>query len=229
MGRPRSTRAHNDVLDAAAALFAERGIEGTSMDAISQESGVSKATIYKHWRDKDALALEAMLRVHGRDETPDIASGDLRADLIAVLAHKPPARYGALRERVTPHLLAYCARNVEFASQWRARVLQPARTQMQDVLLRGITRGELPPDLDTDLATALLIGPTMYSWMMKFIQNKPLFVPPATIVDMFLKTYGLEDRRPAPAPAPAATPKTRRATRRAARRPDPHASRAARG
>jgi AcrR family transcriptional regulator len=221
MARPRSTRAHNDVLDAAAALFAERGIEGTSMDAISQESGVSKATIYKHWRDKDALALEAMLRVHGRDETPDIASGDLRADLIAVLAHKPPERYGALRERVTPHLLAYCARNVEFARQWRTRILQPARTQMQDVLLRGISRGELPQDLDTDLATALLIGPTMYSWMMKALQNSPVVVPPAAIVDMFLKTYGLDARMPAP--------KTRHATRRAARRPDPHASRAARG
>ena len=36
-------------------LFSERGIDATSMDAIAETSGVSKATIYKHWQDKDAL------------------------------------------------------------------------------------------------------------------------------------------------------------------------------
>ena len=38
--------------------MAERGVEGSSMDAIAEASGVSKATIYKHWADKDALLLE---------------------------------------------------------------------------------------------------------------------------------------------------------------------------
>jgi AcrR family transcriptional regulator len=216
MARPKSTRAHNDVLDAAAALFAERGIEGTSMDAIAQESGVSKATIYKHWPDKDALLLEAMLRIHGRgvDETIEIDSGDLRTDLIAVLAHRPPERYDTLRERVTPHLLGYCARNVAFANEWRTRILQPARAQMLKVLQRGMSRGELPRDLDTDIATALLIGPTMYGWMMKVIYGKPLVVPPVAIVEMFLNTYRRD---------PDPTPVRVRATRRAAHRPGRHA------
>ena len=60
MPRSRSTRAHQQVLDAALKLFARRGIDPTSMDAIAAASGVSKATIYKHWRDKDALCLEAL-------------------------------------------------------------------------------------------------------------------------------------------------------------------------
>jgi AcrR family transcriptional regulator len=33
------------------ALFGERGIDAASMDAIAEKSGVSKATIYKHWQD----------------------------------------------------------------------------------------------------------------------------------------------------------------------------------
>jgi hypothetical protein len=65
MVRPRSIEAHEKVLNAALALFAERGIEATSMDAISQASGVSKATIYNHWADKEALLLEVMLMVNG--------------------------------------------------------------------------------------------------------------------------------------------------------------------
>ncbi|HJY08747.1 MAG TPA: helix-turn-helix domain-containing protein, partial [Bryobacteraceae bacterium] len=62
MARQRSTRAHDQVLDAALKLFSKRGIDSTSMDAIAGASGVSKATIYKHWPNKDALCLEVMAR-----------------------------------------------------------------------------------------------------------------------------------------------------------------------
>ena len=48
------------MLRAALDLFGERGIDATSMDAIAQASGVSKATIYNHWADKEALLMEVM-------------------------------------------------------------------------------------------------------------------------------------------------------------------------
>ena len=71
-------------------LFAERGIDATSMDAIAQSSGVSKATIYKHWADKNSLCLEVLAQVHGLDEEPPVFnSGDFRANLIAQLRHQP--------------------------------------------------------------------------------------------------------------------------------------------
>jgi len=37
-------------VDAAVLLFSERGIDATSMDAIAEASGVSKATIYSTGR-----------------------------------------------------------------------------------------------------------------------------------------------------------------------------------
>src|SRR5215471_14926478 len=117
MARPRSARAHEQVLEAALRLFAERGIDGASMDAIAEASGVSKATIYKHWPDKDALCLEVMERIHGREGPfPDVDSGDLRTDLASVLGHRPPERYAELRERIIPHLMAYSARNPAFGA-----------------------------------------------------------------------------------------------------------------
>ena len=80
MGRPRSASAHARVLEAAGRLFAEHGIDGTSMDAIAESSGVSKATIYKHWPDKGALCLEVMSSLHDVDPVPAFApSGDPRA------------------------------------------------------------------------------------------------------------------------------------------------------
>src|ERR1700710_1853744 len=100
MARPRSAQAHTKVLNAAVELFSERGIDATSMDAIAETSGVSKATIYKHWPDKDNLCLEVLSYLHGLDEEPPVFnSGDYRADLIAQLQYQPAADRQALTEK----------------------------------------------------------------------------------------------------------------------------------
>ena len=88
----RAARKHTKKsLRAALDLFGERGIDATSMDAIAQASGVSKATIYNHWADKEALLMEVMLMVHGLDREPeDEDSGDLLPRPHR-RAHAPPA------------------------------------------------------------------------------------------------------------------------------------------
>ena len=110
MGRPRTEQAHARVLDAAARLFADHGIDATSMDAIAEASSVSKATIYKHWPDKGALCLEVMSSLHGPEPFRSIpASSDVRADVVAFLGRHPPKPRSELRTRLMPHLMAYAA------------------------------------------------------------------------------------------------------------------------
>ena len=164
MVRPRSTEAHEKVLNAALELFAERGIETTSMDAIAQASGVSKATIYNHWSDKEALLLEAMLMVHGLDREPEeIDSGNIQRDLTFVLTRKPPDKYDAVRNKLTPALIAYSAFHPEFGREWRHRVTEPPRQCIKKILRRGISGGQLPPNLDIEASVALLLGPMLYA------------------------------------------------------------------
>ena len=101
MVRPRSSEAHQKVIDAALELFGERGIDAASMDAIARASGVSKATIYNHWEDKEALLMEVMLYVNGIDGDPeDVDSGDLCRDLATVLSRRPPQEFEAARSRM---------------------------------------------------------------------------------------------------------------------------------
>jgi len=164
MVRPRSIEAHEKVLNAALKLFAERGIETTSMDAISQASGVSKATIYNHWADKEALLLEVMLMVNGLDREPeDVDTGDVQRDLTTVLTRRPPDRFDKARNRMTPSLIAYSALHPEFGKAWRHRVMEPPRQCLKKILHRGISRGQLPRDLDIEAAMALLLGPMLYA------------------------------------------------------------------
>lgn len=172
MARPRSTEAHEKVLNAALELFAERGIETTSMDAIAQASGVSKATIYNHWSDKEALLLEAMLMVNGLDrEVEDVDTGDIQRDLTVVLTRKPPDKYDTVRNRLTPSLIAYSAFHPEFGREWRHRVTEPPRQALRKILQRGISRKKLPRDLDVEASIALLLGPLLYAHI--FYKDEP--------------------------------------------------------
>jgi AcrR family transcriptional regulator len=164
MVRPRSVEAHEKVMRAAIELFGERGIEATSMDAIAQSSGVSKATIYNHWADKEALLMEVMLYLNGLEREPeDVDSGDLCHDLATVLTRRPPGELDAARDRMMPSLIAYSAVHTEFGKAWRHRVMERPRLCLKRILRRGIERGLLPATLDLDLSMAILLGPMLYS------------------------------------------------------------------
>ena len=193
MVRPRSALAHNNVLKAAMELFAERGIDATSMDAIAEASGVSKATIYKHWPDKDSLALEVMGHLYGLGEEPPVFdSGDFRADLIAQLRHEPALERKAMREKIAPHLMGYASRNQAFGMAWRNRAIEPARIVLTNLIKRGEKRGVLKRGIDPEVGLALLLGPIIYGkfFLAKKLGRKPPEDLEVHTADAFLAAYG---------------------------------------
>jgi AcrR family transcriptional regulator len=194
MARTRSASAHQKVLDATFALMAERGVDATSMDAIAEASGVSKATIYKHWADKDALLLEMMAHASGLHARPKFDSGDTRADIVAVLAYRAPER-AEMRERIMPQFLAYSARNPTFGQAWRNIAMDPPRRELTRLLREGIRKGELSPKIDLDLSLTMLLGPIIY-WHV-FLNQKKLTGNPSTlaegVVDAFWKAFGVQN------------------------------------
>ncbi|WP_263141282.1 TetR/AcrR family transcriptional regulator [Pseudomonas sp. RIT-PI-AD] len=54
-GRPKDLAKRAAILDAAQCLFLRHGYDGSSMDAIAAEAGVSKLTVYSHFTDKETL------------------------------------------------------------------------------------------------------------------------------------------------------------------------------
>src|SRR5262245_39954791 len=53
--RSRSRPTDERLLEAARAVFAERGFQGATMDAIAARGSSTKPTLYAHFGDKDAL------------------------------------------------------------------------------------------------------------------------------------------------------------------------------
>ena len=54
-GRPKSEEKRESISHSAAQLFLTEGYERASMDSIAQQAGVSKQTVYSHFRNKDEL------------------------------------------------------------------------------------------------------------------------------------------------------------------------------
>ena len=191
MPRTPSASAHRRVLEAALGLVAENGIEGTSMDAVARESGVSKATIYKHWADKDALLLEMLAEATGQRSRPAFDTGHTRADMTALLSYRPQENLD-LRERILPHVVAYSARNRTFGIAWRKMVMDPAVRELSHLIERGIGKRELRADMNIDLALGLLLGPMLYWHIFQKDQNPPVDLRPRAegVVEAFWRAFG---------------------------------------
>ena len=77
-GRPRSEKARTAILQAATDLLLAHGLAGVSMDTVAERAGVSKATIYRWWRSKELLALDALYEESAASQPRQPDTGTLR-------------------------------------------------------------------------------------------------------------------------------------------------------
>jgi len=156
-GRPRSEKARHAILDAAAELLLLRGLGAVSMDAVAERAGVSKATIYRWWPSKEMLALDALLD-WAASTAPPRDTGSLRGDVLALI--RPWVR--EIRRRpFGPVIAAFVNKaqaDPEFADAYRTHFVEPRREAMRAVFARAAERGEVPADLDVEVALDLIYG-----------------------------------------------------------------------
>jgi AcrR family transcriptional regulator len=83
-GRPRSNVVHRKILDATRDVLSEEGFTKLRLEHVAARAGVGKATIYRRWGSKEALAQELLAELAG----PHIAipdTGDTREELLAAI------------------------------------------------------------------------------------------------------------------------------------------------
>ncbi len=104
-GSTEEGRRASTLLDVATDLFAERGYEGTSIEAVLQRAGVSRGSLYHHFAGKESLFGAVVESVHARvgeatlAETQSLGDADAHALLrtgylvwvrLAGRAHRAP-------------------------------------------------------------------------------------------------------------------------------------------
>jgi TetR/AcrR family transcriptional repressor of mexJK operon len=70
-GRPKDLAKRQAILEAAKSLFLRHGYDGSSMDAIAAEAGVSKLTVYSHFTDKETL-FSAAVKAKCEEQLPEL-------------------------------------------------------------------------------------------------------------------------------------------------------------
>lgn len=157
-GRPRSDRARRAILEAATELLLAPDGDAVSMDAVAERAGVSKATIYRWWRSKETLTLDALYDAWAT-APPVRDTGTLEGDLLSLL--RPWVRVVSKRPygRVLARLITEAHTDAQFARDYQARFLQPRRDAGRVVFARAVERGEIAADVDIELALDLLYGP----------------------------------------------------------------------
>jgi AcrR family transcriptional regulator len=193
VARTPSAAAHEKVIEAAIQLIGERGIEGTSMDAIAQVSGVSKATVYKHWRDKEALCIDVIGSV--RQLPSEFRSGDTYRDLVDFLTFLSKADKPDRLMKIWPRVIGHAVANRAFAAALQEHSFSPRRAQISRILQEAADRGDLSADIDSNFAMDLLVGPIVHR---RFTSNQ---VPDGfveMVVTAFLRSHAIVNKgRPA--------------------------------
>jgi len=203
-GRPKDMEKRAAILDAAKRLFPQHGYEGTSMDAVAAEAGVSKLTVYSHFGDKDSLFREA-LRERCRQALPDsVFEGvrPLRESLLAIArAHASaitdPEAIGTWRA-----ILGDCRQGNPRLGQlmWEEGPCR-MRAKMEGFLAIAVQRGELEMD-DVGRAAgqflALLKGDLHAMRLFGCVDCQETFereviATAEAAVEMFLRAYSRRD------------------------------------
>ncbi len=160
-----------ELLDAALALFVEKGFAATRSDEVAVRAGVSKGTLYLYYPSKEEL-LKAVIR---QNLSQLIAEGagiadefeGSSAELLTMLMHTWWDRVGNTPAGGIHKIMMSEVRNFpEIAQFYRDEVIQPANELLMRTLRRGVERGEFR-DLPVEEVTHALYAPLIFMALHK--------------------------------------------------------------
>ena len=154
------------ILDAAAALFMERGFAGTTVREIGEQAGVGQSSLYHHVHSKAQL----LRQLHGTFVQDML--GQLELIVFAEELLSPTEQLRSVIHTILssldthlPEVTVYLRESHALPERFRVEVTQErdkADMMVDIVLNRGITSGDFRPDLDVHLTRLAIFG--MCNW-----------------------------------------------------------------
>ncbi len=193
----------NAVLDAAEAVFAERGFHGARIQDIAERARIAVGTVYNHFADKDEV-LSALLDERTEGLLAHVRAGG--ADIPAARSFRArlEARVAGMLSYVEQHRAFFAIANehglfagaVAPSARSSARSverMETFRAGFRAIVQEGISSGDLEP-LDAD-ALARFLGGTMRAFVLSSLaeSGKDVREQAAMVIDLFL--HGAAKRR----------------------------------
>lgn len=152
-----------EILAATLDVLAEVGYDRLTMDAVARRARVSKATLYRRWKAKPNLVIDALLS----DKEPVVAAdtGTLRGDLLSTFCGM-----GGLTDvrqlAILGSVITAISHDPDFARAFRRDFIGPKAEISRQLFERAIARGEISADLDLDLIVPALSAVVLHRTFM---------------------------------------------------------------
>ena len=187
----RSARIQAIVFEATIQILQEKGYEALSFAAIGERTGVHETTLYRRWKTKDQLVVDAVAsEVEQGIPVPD--TGSFRSDVIQLLQSLRIFLLSPVGQAIIQMgIVARHAPQVESFQKdyWRRRSML-----LRPLFEHAIARGELAQQTDIPLLFELLIG---VFYVRLFVPEEVLDETlPERIVDLVLAGVDGNKKRP---------------------------------
>jgi AcrR family transcriptional regulator len=149
-------------MSAAIDSFARLGYQGTSIDRIARDAGVTKGAVYYHFRDKEELLFEAVKDRIGGFEQQVLEEVTPARDALENLRHVVDACFfhatvSNHRRFIITLMIEALDTNPRLSAEFR-NILRRMRVFLAGVVRRGQQRGALRHDVPPEAAAAAIMG-----------------------------------------------------------------------
>ncbi|MFN3494839.1 MAG: TetR/AcrR family transcriptional regulator [Hydrogenophaga sp.] len=160
-----------ELLDAALALFVEKGFAATRVEEVAARAGVSKGTLFIYFPSKEEL-FKAVVRENITGKYTEFGQElatftGTSAELVRYCMHEWWREIGmSAASGITKLVMSEAGMFPEIAAFYQQEVIGPGHDLLGKVLQRGIDRGEFRP-LNIEYAVYSLIAPMIFLLMWK--------------------------------------------------------------
>ena len=164
-GRPRCPEVREKILKAAYELLIEVGFIDLTIEGVAAKAEVGKPTIYRRWKCKAELAMDAFLEII----TPEITfpnTGSAQDDFREQM-YKLVSLMNSPRGEVLANVIACGQGDPDLLKAFRQNWLIPRRQDAQRIFQAGIERGDFRQDIDIEVAIDALYSPFFYRLLLK--------------------------------------------------------------
>jgi AcrR family transcriptional regulator len=177
--RRRKEARPQEILDAALAVFAEKGFSAARMEDISRRAGVTKGTIYLYFESKEAL-FKALVReslaptIQGVIARAEAYEGPSRDLLILVLSTMGSFIRTSDRVVLPKIVIAEAGNFPELVRFYREEIIDKGLGLLESIIARGIARGEFR-NVEPAHVARLCIAPILLAafWRITFASLDP--------------------------------------------------------
>ena len=164
-GRPRSESSRVALLKAAYGLVKARPVGSISTVEIARRAGVSTATIYRWWPNKEALLLDAFLSRTDSELALRREGAPLEnlREYVLQVGRSFTGESGIVAAR----LLAAIQDNATLRKEFLERVYSPRDKEFRAMVKAAIRERQLPAAIDVNLFLETIFGPLLLRLLLR--------------------------------------------------------------